>query len=231
MPARLAAAPPRDPARAALAEAIKARDALRADCEALRAAELEAREAIRAARGVHQRAEGSLAEAKDAAASASLAKALGGHGNTVPPLATARRMLTDAEDALEVAQSAETQRANRLHATLQRLSSADDLVSQCARRVMAELPNVRNLVANVTRLQREMLDATLALEFLTQHSAVHVSPALPTEERDAIVQAGFRLRSPPKTWNGLLHFSMIDGAKPWEAAFRALCADADAVLP
>ena len=198
---------------------------------ALREAEEESKEAIFDLRRAHTAAEAAIKAAKEAAAGAVVDRALGRTGETVPPLDTARRLLTDAADALEVAQAGEARRVARLEEEETSLKYANDKVRKAAYRVLAESPGVKRLASEVARLQREMLDATLALEWLTQRSAVHVNDSLDPVARDAVVQASLRMRSPPNTWNGLLHRSNIQGAAPWEAGFTALCQDADAVLP
>jgi hypothetical protein len=223
--------PPRDPARADLAREIEKRDAIARDVDALREAAEESKLAIWSLRAAHTKAEAAIKAAKEAAAGAVVDRALGRTGEAVPPLDTARRLLTDAADALEVAQAGEAQRVARLEEEERRLVLANIRVDAAASRVIAESDGVKRLAGEVARLQREMLNATLALEWLTRRSAVHVNDGLDPVARDAVVQASFRMRSPPNTWNGLLHRSNIQGAAPWESALAALCKDADAVLP
>lgn len=220
------------PERSALAAAIIAHNEHLAARAAAVNAEAPAVAALKAARGAVRDAETAVAAAPDARTRYLMAKA---HGTTETPPASAREAaeaLSDAEAELAAAEAAlEALRADAQGA----YSPTDRRLQEAVRAViLAEAGSAAAaVVAEVDRLQRELVRQGQLLTFLVDQQAFPVSNEIgstygkPADRtvRDTL----YRLQWAPMSWTEICR--QQDGAADWRSALAALQADATAPLP
>jgi len=225
----LSSRPERSPERARLAELIERRDDFAATAAALKAAIPRADDQVFAARRALEAAEDGVPAAKAAAAAHLVALAVGEAGDAPPTVEAARRATALAEDGLDVAKVARDTLRQRLTETEFSLSMAKSKAEDAARVVLSQSPAVAALVAEVTELQRSLVDKGAALEWVFNKRLVPTD-ILPEPTGMSVPTVIGRLNAPTHTWRELTHDRTIPGAAPWQAALAALMNDADAPL-
>ena len=226
-------AAPSSPERAKLAEAIGNRDARRAELAAANSAVGKADAIWRAARQTHTEAATAAEDAKAGWAQHLMALATGTAGAAPLTIRAAREAAADAEAEEEAAKAA----LDAVRAHLENVQRFADLperaVRESAAAVLRTSAPVAELIGEVQRLQRELVDKGLALLFLERCGALDLEnvPVPGGSVSSPAKPAITRLQSPTSTWDELLKDPALSGAAPWRAAFEALLADAHAPLP
>ena len=229
---RAAAAPPPSPYRAALADAIAARDAGRTRISNLRGAIGRAVIAIREAREERGQATRTADQAR-AADAAETTRALIADAEAPPAtLPRARREQQDAEDALAAAETARDS-INAEIAELERGAQLRDMaVDDAAVAVLrAETgPAVARLVAELDGLHQRTVDLGRTLDALIAANAVITGGEACTTLAATVSN---RFEVPPASWEIARDVSPCPTpvADVWASALAALKADAAAPLP
>jgi hypothetical protein len=214
-------------ARADLAIAIAARRAAAEALSRLEGANTGLWSAWSDATAAVQSAKDGVDQAAALATSYLIAKAVGDAGAAPVTVKAARQALTDAEDALEAARNARDGLTQQVEDATRDLALARRRVSDAALQVLREAPGLDHLVAEVTRLQRELADKGAALAWLIGKGGVSVQDV--QAKRSPAALAHDRYWVPPSSWKALLQGQ--PGPQPWMAALAALEQDATAPLP
>lgn len=222
------------PERSALALAITAHNEYQAAKTVAVNAEGPAVAAVKAAREAVRDAEAGVADAPDARTRFLVAKARG--VDQTPPL-TAREAadaLTDAEAEFAAAEAAlEALRAEAQDAVA--YSPTDRHLQEAVRAVLLAEggPAAAAVVAEVDRLQQELVRLGQLLTFLVNQKAFEVSDEIGSsygKPADRTIRHTLkRLDWAPTTWSEIC--SRQDGAAEWRSALAALLNDATAPLP
>ena len=163
------------PARADLAIAIAARDALQADVDRLKAAEEPLEQAQRDAWRAITAAKEAVEAAQISATEYVLAKASGNASAAPMTTRQARDALADAEDADASVKAAQAKRRAELDAAEMSLGFAREKVKKAVAAVMREHPDLPALVGRIDKLQRELLEAAATLALLIDNRAIELS--------------------------------------------------------
>jgi hypothetical protein len=229
-------------ARAALAEAIAARDAIIAEIAAIEAQDEPARSRWSDARVAYEAAKKTVDGAKAAYATHLVDMATGRGGEEPVSPQMARQRLADAEDDLETAKTVHATIRSRRDQKATELRYARERAKAAAIAVMREFPAVAKVAEDFERLQRELLDRGLVMKWLVQEGVIKLTklndiltggvdasyrPKVAYTPTDLAVQ---RFESPPLTWKALMQDERVRGAVRWEAALRSLLTDADATV-
>ncbi len=228
------APPPRSEAREKLAQAITAYKAAEAALTRLEAASTDVSAASIRAMQRQDQAEADLECAKQGSAAFLIAQATGEQAEAPTSITDARRELDEARDAYDVARATREGLPPAVEKARHALDFARSRLTKAAVIVLREAPAVLETLADVERLQRELVERGLALEWLMGASVFPETRAAEdffpgAVEPERARTAYRRLQSPPQFWNGLRH----DGTaqQRWQAAFDALMQDADAPIP
>lgn len=221
------------PAREALAAAIGYHAERQSEIAAANKALDAAIAAWRTARDARDAAARVLEGARDAATTFLIAKANGTAGTAPVSIHEARASLERAESDLVAA--GEVKEALEDKATdLQRYADVrDDKVASAAAAAMRDEPAVLALVADVLRLQSELVEKGAALMFLVGNGAVHLDnvPTPRGSEFSPARKAVARLDQMPRAWPEMANYQNMPSIVPWRAALEALRHDAAAELP
>lgn len=227
--------------RAALAEAIAAASAATVRRAGLEKATKAADESVWAAVEAVNTAQFALSTAKREAARYLTELAL---GNAVePPLSIkrARVDVADAEDSLEAARAARAALKAQLEEDNNRFDPLPDRVAAAAVTVIRDERSdaALALAARIERLQKELIEAGSALQWLARHGVFPVVEGGATHGRPAdrgIRDTLARLETTPTIWTvsllaGSPPFAVPTGEMAWAGAFEELMRNADAPLP
>jgi hypothetical protein len=223
----------RNPARAALAEAIAHRNELAASVAALNAAQRAVQDRLSDARIAASNLADALKTAKAATALHLVNVSVGRVGDAPPSVASVRRSIEAAEDDLEVARAAELTLKGRLAEQQMRLGFAQDGVRQAAQAVLRQSPRIAAIVSEVAELQRRLIEQGAALDWLYDNGLIPPNNISEGADRrtPSVAETIARLGIKPRLWPEWISASSMPGAAAWEAALAALMTDADAPLP
>jgi hypothetical protein len=185
---------------------------------------------VLAARSKAAEAAAGVEAATAAAADYAVAVAGGTAGEAPVSIKVARAAVTDAADEVAAAQAAVPTIEARLAEAENDARWTRQRRHDAAVAVLAASPEVARLVAELDRLQHEMITLTDAFVWLERQRAIARKVRTDMFDQPA-VPAGrvyLRINSPPMRWD-LRDEALASPA--WERAFEALKLDADAPLP
>jgi hypothetical protein len=225
--------PPLSPDRAALAAAIDAWRTAQDEVAAITRAVDVARTAHSDARTKLDEAEAAVDAAKTAMADHLTDTAMGTHNAPPRTIKQSRTALIDAEDDADVAKAALDALKARLDTAQQHLANCTIDREQALRAMLKASPEVAALLAEVEKLQTELVSKGAALSFLWKNHALSLGmPGLASYQGDTAADlALMRLRSPPSSWHALHNDIVPAREAPYRAWLSALLTDASAPLP
>ena len=228
MALKLLSQAPRPQARAALADAIATLAELQREGAALATARTTAMESISTARRGVQAAQERLEDAKGDAVRQAVDAAMGQSAEVALTVPAARRAITDAEDALEIARAALTGIDTRIAQNQTSTSFASDSVKASALIVLRDAPAIADAAARAEQAQRDMVQANAALQWLLGKGLTQDGKAA-VGRFNYLTQSG--LGRAPEVWGPLVQETSVDGEGPWHGALTALLTNPDAPLP
>jgi hypothetical protein len=195
----------RSPERAALAHAIEVFNANKATVDTLQSAVSFARDGIRAARSVADKAEAALEAVKQARAEHLVFQAKKGEPPSVQNTSRERAEFQVALDEVEVAFSAEANLSAELATAQGKLTFSESQLKARVLDVIKSDPETRDFLSSFGNLERRYLRAKA---FLTQLPTFH------PEDKYALI--------------GNTNLNLNDAERPWRDWAQALQSDADA---
>ena len=228
MALKLLSPAPRSQARGALADAIATLTELQRQGTALGTARTTAMESISTARRGVQAARERLEDAKGDAVRQAVDAAMGQSAEVALTVPAARRAITDAEDALEIARAALTGIDTRIAQNQMSTSFASDAVKASALIVLRDAPAIAEAAARAEQAQRDMVQANAALRWLLGKGLTQDGKAA-VGRFNYLTQSG--LGRAPEVWEPLVRETSVAGEGPWHGALTALLTNPDAPLP
>ena len=219
------------PARQALAAAISSHAERQGEIQAADRALGNALDSYRAARDARDAAARAVDEARDAATTFLIAKASGTAGAAPVSIQEARANLEHAESEFTTAKEVVAALEAKL-ADLRRYDISEIKLTTAVAAAMRDEPAVLALIADVERLQSELVAKGAALCYLAAAGAVHLDnvPTPRGSELSPARKATAKMDQLPRNWPEMANYPNMPSIMPWRAALEALRHDAGAEI-